>query len=93
MEVRASEGAEREVGSYSGAVRVELDRHGRRGKQATIISGFTVGEGDMAAIAMQLKQRLGVGGSWRGSEILIQGDKRVAVSEILTSLGFRPRTI
>lgn len=68
---------------------VELDRKGRRGKEATIISGFTSDDEGVAAIASQLKSRLGTGGSSRGGEILIQGDRRQQVVPLLTALGFK----
>lgn len=70
-----------------------LDKKGRKGKAATIIAGFTVGDATIEDIARRLKQRLGTGGSARGGEILIQGDKRSAVAEALKSLGLKCRII
>ena len=70
-----------------------LDRKGRKGKEATIVVGFTLDDEQVAAVASRLKQRLGVGGSSRGGEILIQGDKRKAVLDALTALGLKARII
>lgn len=70
-----------------------LDRKGRKGKEATIIAGFTMPDEDVAALAATLKQRLGTGGSSRGGEILIQGDKRRPVLDLLVSLGYKARII
>lgn len=62
---------------------VTIERKGRAGKVATIISGFTLQPDEVADIASRLKQRLGVGGSARGGEILIQGDRSREVKELL----------
>lgn len=67
---------------------VRLERKGRAGKVATIISGFTLPPDRVADIASQLKSRLGAGGSARGSEILIQGDRRADLPRLLRDLGF-----
>ena len=66
-----------------------LDRK-RAGKTATIIAGF---DADISAIAARLKQRLGAGGSARGGEILIQGDRRNDVARILSDIGYPSRII
>lgn len=72
---------------------VLLDKKGRKGKAATIIAGFTVDDQAVEDIARRLKQKLGTGGSARGGEILIQGDKRREVSDALTSMGLKNRII
>ena len=70
-----------------------LDRKGRNGKTATIISGFTIPDDDVAALAADLKRSLGTGGSARGSEILIQGDRRNDVLRLLSARSFKARII
>ena len=72
---------------------IVLDKKGRKGKVATIIAGFTVSDDEVAEIARTLRQRLGTGGSSRGGEILIQGDKRQQVQQALTSMGLKCRII
>ncbi len=72
---------------------VIVERKGRGGKVATIISGFTVDDDQVAEIASQLKRKLGTGGSARGGEILIQGDRAEAVVAALTALGLKSRKI
>lgn len=72
-----------------------LDRKGRAGKTATIIAGFS-GEGadaEASSVASELKRRLATGGSVRGGEILLQGDRRTQAAEILRGLGYSSRII
>jgi translation initiation factor 1 len=69
-------------------LRVTLDRRHRGGKQVTLITGFTGADDDLAALAKTLKTRLGVGGGAKDGEIIVQGDWRDRVVEILNSLGY-----
>lgn len=70
-----------------------LERKGRAGKQATIITGFTCDDVALKQVASRLKSSLGVGGSARGGEILIQGDFRQRVLQLLNDMGFKARVI
>lgn len=70
-----------------------LDKKGRKGKAATIVAGFTIADEEIEPIAARIKQSLGTGGSVRGGEILIQGDKRKEVLAALTAMGFKARVI
>lgn len=77
----------------TGRLDVLLDRKGRAGKTATIIAGFTCDDDTIAELASQLKRRLGVGGSCRGGEILVQGDRRDRVLAFLAEKGYKARKI
>lgn len=81
-----------EKAKQSGPLRIELDRK-RAGKIATIISGFTISEEEVGEIARKMKQKLGVGGSHRDGEILLQGDRTAPAATFLRSLGFKTRII
>ncbi len=70
---------------------VVVERKGRNGKTATIVCGFTIADEAVADIASKLKRRLGAGGSARGGEILIQGDRAADVLKTLSDLGFKTR--
>lgn len=72
-------------------LRVVIDRKGRKGKTATIIEGFSGTDEQLEQLAKTLKQRLGTGGSARGGEILIQGDRKNDVIELLKSLGYKTK--
>lgn len=66
------------------------EKKGRAGKPATIITGFdAMSDPDVADVARRLKQRLGCGGSSRGGEILLQGDRREQARELLRREGFK----
>ena len=66
---------------------VTIDRRRRAGKQVTLVSGFSGDESALAALGQELKRRLGVGGSAKDGEILIQGDLRDKVVAILVEMG------
>lgn len=70
-----------------------FEKKGRGGKKATIVTGFPddMSDEEISALASRLKQRLGAGGSSRGGEILIQGDRRADLRGVLESLGWKVR--
>lgn len=68
---------------------VVMERKGRGGKTATIIEGFEIEDSEIDDIARRLKQKLGIGGSARGGEILLQGDCRDKVRSLLREMGFK----
>jgi len=74
---------------------IMLERKGRAGKSATIIYGFgdAVSEDFVAELASGLRKRLGTGGSARGGEILIQGDRRTDVLRLLLADGYKARIV
>ncbi|MCM1070347.1 MAG: translation initiation factor [[Clostridium] fimetarium] len=90
-----AEGEQKDAGAPAETARLDilLDKKGRKGKAATIVCGFTVDDNAVDAIAAELKKKLGTGGSSRGGEILIQGDKRAQVESALKAMGLKCRVI
>lgn len=72
-----------------GTLHVLMEKKGRGGKTATIIEGFEISDEEINEIAGILRKRLATGGSSRGGEILIQGDRRQEVAAILQEMGFK----
>lgn len=70
-------------------LRLSIDKKGRKGKTAIIVEGFTAADEEVAEVAAKLKKRLGVGGSARGGEILIQGASLDKVSQLLRDYGYK----
>lgn len=66
-----------------------IDRKGRKGKTATIIEGFTCDSAEVDSLEKMLKQKIGTGGSSRGGEILLQGDWKEKVTQILRKEGYK----
>ncbi len=69
-------------------LRVGIERKGRGGKTATVVKGFVGTEADLADLARTLKNRLGVGGSAKEGEIIIQGELKDKVTALLRTLGY-----
>ena len=69
-------------------LRVLFDKRNRGGKVVTLVTGFVGTEDDLKELGKILKTKCGVGGSAKDSEIIIQGDFRQKVLEILTKEGY-----
>ena len=69
-------------------VRLQRQTKGRNGKPVTLITGVPLSAPELKKLAGELKRKCGVGGSVEGASILIQGDKRPLLKELLEQRGF-----
>lgn len=70
---------------------VKIDRKGRAGKQVSLVEGFVGRDEDLEQLGREIKKKLGVGGSAKDGEIVIQGDFRDRIVDILTKMGYNAK--
>lgn len=69
-------------------LRISIEKKGRGGKTVTLIKGFIGNDEDLKELAKILKTKCGVGGSVKDKEIIIQGDFKQRIIELLKTEGY-----
>ena len=65
----------------------------RKGKPITIIEGYTGADEYFKLLAKELKTKLSVGGSFKNDQIIIQGDYRDKIMQLLKEKGFNVKRV
>jgi translation initiation factor 1 (eIF-1/SUI1) len=94
---KAEKAASGDKGKTRGRLVLRRETKHRGGKAVIIVTGFAgvrdFTQADTEALAKQLKQQLGCGGTVEGTgdarEIVLQGDRAAKVAELLRTQGFR----
>lgn len=74
-----------------GIIRVSRETKGRKGSGVTLITGLPLADPELTALAKQLKQRCGSGGTVKNGIIEVQGDHREVVLAELLRLGYQAK--
>ena len=69
-------------------LRIFMEKKGRGGKTVTLIKGFIGTEEDLKVLGKLLKTKCGVGGSVKDNEIIIQGDFKQRITDLLKAEGY-----
>jgi translation initiation factor 1 len=69
-------------------LRVSIEKKGRGGKTVTVVTGFVGSEEDLKELGRMLKSKCGVGGSSKDGEVLIQGELKQRVIDLLKAEGY-----
>jgi translation initiation factor 1 len=72
---------------------IRMERKGRGGKEATIVEKLALSPKDLAQWCKDLKQALGCGGVVEGDTIVLQGDLRARLEQVLLKRGVRKVTV
>lgn len=76
-----------------GIVRIQRQVSGRKGNGVSVITGLDLDEKALQQLASELKKRCGCGGSVKGFNIEIQGEKRELLKQLLEQKGYQVKLV
>lgn len=76
-----------------GVVRVGRETKGRKGKGVTLVTGVPLSGAELDALAKELKNLCGAGGTLKGGVIEIQGDHRDRIIPALEKKGWTVKRV
>jgi translation initiation factor 1 len=65
----------------------------RKGKATTLIEGYEGTDADFKMLAKKIKTKLSVGGTFKDNAIIIQGDYRDKIMQLLKEKGFKVKRV
>ncbi|MEA1848570.1 MULTISPECIES: translation initiation factor [Chryseobacterium] len=71
----------------------KFEKKGRNGKPVTVIEGWEGTEEELKKISKKIKTTLGIGGSEKDGTIIIQGDNRDKIMDILKEMGYKTKRV
>ena len=74
-------------------LKVSIDRKKRKGKSVTLIEGFVGTDNDLKDLAKTLKTKCGVGGSAKDGEIIIQGEFKQKIADLLKGMSYKVKLV
>lgn len=77
--------------NHKQTLHIKTDSKQRKGKTVTIISNFVGTTQHLEALSKQLKTKCGVGGSTKDGTIIIQGDFKNKIKEILEKENYKTK--
>ncbi|MEM0016234.1 MAG: stress response translation initiation inhibitor YciH [Saccharolobus sp.] len=73
-------------------IKIKIEKR-RYGKEVTIIEGLGGSDAELKKIASELKSKLAAGGTVKDGKIMIQGDHKEKIKEILIKMGYSESNI
>ena len=85
--------SDEELANNEQYLEAHFSNKGRGGKTVTVIKGFVGSEQDLKQLGKMLKQKCGVGGSVKDGEIIVQGNFRDKIIEILKEENYNVKRV
>ena len=70
-----------------------FEKKGRKGKGVTIIKGFFGSEDQLKDLGKEIKKSLGIGGSIKNKEIILQGRIQEKTIQMLNQKGYQTKKV